>query len=113
VMLNKQDFSVVFYFSPNQFFEFIVVMPFVIIDSVHITQYAVFMSMIIGELCPEIDFDLLNCRKKKPPQFSVKFIDLIYRVEVCTRQIISIGLFEGQEIRRQAIIVYSGQNFFT
>jgi hypothetical protein len=23
--------------------------------------------MIIGELCPEIDFDLLNCRKKKPP----------------------------------------------
>jgi len=58
------------------------------------------MGMIIGKLCPQVNFHFLNGLKKQVPQVPIKFIDLIHGIEVSAGHIIPIIFLERQKIRR-------------
>ena len=64
MVLDKQYFFAVFYFSVNSFLKYVMLMPTVIICGIQIASSTVFVGMIIGKLRAEKYLYFLNRRKE-------------------------------------------------
>ncbi len=81
------------------------------VGRVTITQSAVVMPGVIGELRAEVEFDMLNDLKEQRTNMAVKFIDALDSRQWNARNIAAVCHTEGEQIGGKPIVVCFLQKF--